>query len=160
MVTREEGKELAANGATGDEQEWDAAWDDGEAKEDDGADAWGWGDDEDQTGANEQAPSAQASNEVGDDAVDAWGWGEETGVESTEDTAEPETQKAAARKPKREEPDTREITVKETYSISSMPEPVLSLISGILEDGAALTREGYAADTGPGPKVYWHQDAD
>ncbi len=39
---------------------------------------------------------------------------------------------------------TRELTLKETYHISSMPEPVLALIFAILEDGATLTRDDYA----------------
>lgn len=34
--------------------------------------------------------------------------------------------------------------MKETYSISSMPQPVLDLIIAIVEDGAALTNDSYA----------------
>jgi hypothetical protein len=40
-----------------------------------------------------------------------------------------------------EEPATRELTLKETYYISSMPEPVLALIYDLVQDGASLTSE-------------------
>jgi len=37
------------------------------------------------------------------------------------------------------------VTFRETYSISSMPQPVLDLIYSISEDGAALTSDVYAS---------------
>ncbi|KAI0471771.1 hypothetical protein GGR56DRAFT_682024 [Xylariaceae sp. FL0804] len=152
-VSRSEGQQIAANGPAavdeGDEDAWGAAWDDDEgamngnkrsgpvAKEDDGADAWGWGDEgeaeADQKPATAQDAGGHASTAGEDDAADAWGWGDE-------DTAEAEPQQASSSKSK---PTTagapaRELTLKETYHISSMPEPVLALISSILEDGRFL----------------------
>ncbi|KAL7937277.1 hypothetical protein V8C35DRAFT_295239 [Trichoderma chlorosporum] len=117
------------------------------ANEDDGADAWGWGDNDD---ANENANQpAEAMDTTEDDGADAWGWGDDV------DAAEPEAHVVPARtpatapaapapKPKTSnaKEETRELVFKETYSISSMPEPVLELIFAILEDGAALTRDG------------------
>ena len=165
MVSRAEGKHLTENGpsAAADHQEWDAAWSDGDdqaeplpiqdakvpepsnEEEDDGADAWGaWGADDEPTEeakaeGEETAPVSDAPNEDDeDDAVDAWGWGADDGKEEVE----PEL--PAIPKPAAEPSPTREMILKETYSISSMPEPVLSLIFAILEDGAALTSEVYA----------------
>lgn len=47
-------------------------------------------------------------------------------------------------------PQTKEIVVHETYSISSLPEPVLELLISVLEDAAALTteREEYSLVSG------------
>ncbi|KAL7625179.1 ribosome biogenesis protein ytm1 [Parahypoxylon ruwenzoriense] len=141
-VSKSEGKELAANGAiSSGNDDWDAAWSDGEAarkggnnikpeaNEDDGTDAWGWGDDD---GGDEQkeAPAEKHPAEPPDeeDAAEAWGWGEEDATEAVPE--EPETKPASS--------STRELTLKETYNISSLPEPVLALVSAVLEDAASL----------------------
>ncbi|RYP56401.1 hypothetical protein DL769_009923 [Monosporascus sp. CRB-8-3] len=148
MVSKSEGRDLAANGATGDNS-WDAAWSDDEAgasndhngkpepTEDDGADNWGWGNDNDAAGSNpEEAkkhPQTEAPIEE-EDAMEAWGWGDEDAAQETPAQPAPNSEGA-----KREVPSqTRELTLKETYNISSMPEPVLALISAVLEDGASL----------------------
>ncbi|KAF4589623.1 is centromere binding protein at prophase [Ophiocordyceps camponoti-floridani] len=173
MVSLTEGKELATTGAgaAADKDDWGAdwgdAWDDdadegpvpqessprpaetrtGQKSEDDGADAWGW--DEDATGQTATVKS-EATAQAEDDSAEAWGWGEEdAGVKST--TAGEET--GAASVPRRERK-TRELVLRETYHISSMPEPVLELISAIFEDAATVTKEGgeheLVASTGPG----------
>jgi len=161
MVSRAEGKHLTENGpsAAADNQDWDAAWssEDEPAKveapkgpgnpsleEDDGADAWGaWADDEGPTeepsveeDKKNAAPGTDGSNvEEEEDPSDAWGWGDDDAKEDVD----PAT--VALPRPAAEPPATREMVLKETYSISSTPEPVLSLIVAILEDGAALTSE-------------------
>ncbi|KAI0884378.1 uncharacterized protein GGS22DRAFT_165493 [Annulohypoxylon maeteangense] len=143
-VLRSEGKELAANGVAppANDDDWGAAWDDGEAdtkqddakpetNEDDGTDAWGWGEDENAAEAPE-APTEQPQAEppAEEDPTEAWGWGEE-------DAAETAPGESAAPVPSKDT-QTRELTLKETYNISSMPEPVLALISAVLEDAALL----------------------
>ncbi|OHF02795.1 is centromere binding protein at prophase [Colletotrichum orchidophilum] len=156
MVSRSEGKELTANGVAGTvtEDDWGAAWgvdDDqepSEAKddtqvEDDGADAWGWNDDE-QTSEITQEVEKPAGEE--DDTADAWGWGDDDATEQMEPESKPQPPKTQTKKQKTApaEPDeSREMVLKETYHISSMPEPVLKLILAILEDGAALTQPEY-----------------
>lgn len=160
MVSRAEGQELAAaptTAAAAEDEDWGAAWDDdGEQQDDvpkenpqppkpqsegadeDGTDAWGWGDDADtqETSSTKPEESKRDTNE--EDGGEAWGWGDEdaqeegpkpaTAIGSTSDHAPVEQQ--------------REMTLKETYNISSMPEPVLQLVFAILEDGAALTQAG------------------
>ncbi|KAF9881101.1 is centromere binding protein at prophase [Colletotrichum karsti] len=168
MVSRSEGKELAANNAAAGaatDDDWGAAWgvdDEDEPaetndttaqsqEEDDGADAWGW--DDDDKGAENKEENPKASKEAEppadeeDDAADAWGWGDD---DATNPAPEPEpklpSKKAPARKEKGATPaedESREMVLKETYHISSMPEPVLELILAILEDGAALTQPEY-----------------
>lgn len=129
---------------------WDAAWDDnddtvkkenqpkqaknedgGDNGGDDGADAWGWGDegdDNERTNTIADTNPKQTSSAEDDDPTAAWGWGDE---DAAADTA---TEDAVAN------PSTQELTLKETYNISAMPEPVTALILAVLEDGAYLVR--------------------
>ncbi|KAJ0117044.1 centromere kinetochore protein [Diaporthe amygdali] len=172
MVSRAEGQGLVAAPATAaaaaaDDDDWGAAWDDGgdepgeateqpeqantneaaAGAEEDGADAWGWGE-EGEAGtqeAPETQPQPQRSTADDDDAGEAWGWGDE-------DTQEEQPERVAARRPS-SAPNARgqrEMTLKETYNISSMPEPVLQLIFAILEDGATLTQAGPVATAAAG----------
>ncbi|TGJ88125.1 hypothetical protein E0Z10_g617 [Xylaria hypoxylon] len=143
-VSQEEGRRLAPNSAVPTNGDgWDSAWDDSEVaansedlpkqpnKEDggdDGADAWGWGD-EDDNPANKtiaDTNSKQNNPTEEDDPAAAWGWGDE------------EDPSGASKDVTVPNPSTHELTLKETYNISSMPEPVIVLISAILEDGAFL----------------------
>jgi centromere/kinetochore protein ZW10 len=159
MVSRAEGQELVAAPnpvAATDDDDWGAAWDDegdepneevaqpqqadqnqvGAEVEEEAADAWGWGDDgEAQEAADPQSHELQSEAQT-DDAAEAWGWGDDDphGVAGDE---------TATRPPIAVPEQTREMTLKETYNISSMPEPVLQLIFAILEDGATLTRTEY-----------------
>ncbi|KAI2463443.1 Centromere/kinetochore Zw10-domain-containing protein [Annulohypoxylon bovei var. microspora] len=147
-VLRSEGKELAANGVAppANDDDWGAAWDDSgadaqqdvemklETNEDDGTDAWGWGED-DNAGGEPEAPAeqpqvAQAELPAEEDPTEAWGWGEDATGEAPE---EPTAATALSKNTQ-----TRELTLKETYNISSMPEPVLALVSAVLEDAALL----------------------
>lgn len=172
MVSVSEGKELSTTGAgasaeTNDWGDWgDAgdAWDDQDegqqdaedkpkedvrqrtastGVEDDGADAWGWGDEEPEKAeqpAVETKPKAPEDDE--DDSTAAWGWDDEGGVEET--PVQP-TAKAPSKQTRSVQPAhaTRELVLKETYHISAMPEPLLELISALLEDGAILVKDGH-----------------
>ena len=158
MVSRAEGQGLVAApanaaAAAAEEDDWGAAWDDSgdqpgdqannneaaAGAEEDGADAWGWGEEGegDTPEAAEAQPRQQNNADAGDDAGDAWGWGDE-------DAPQAQPDRNAARRPSTAPaaPEQREMTLKETYNISSMPEPVLQLIFAILEDGATLTQAG------------------
>lgn len=153
MVSIAEGKELANSGAvaaSANDQDWDAAWDDDEGRnepapeekpsaagDDDGADAWGW-DDEPEGPSAEQSAEPELNMED-DDGADAWGWGDEDVTEEPPPEPKPAKPERAPRQKAPAETQTREMVLKETYHVSSMPEPVLNLIFTILEDGAALT---------------------
>lgn len=80
--------------------------------DDDGADAWGWGDEdvEDTTGESRDQPTPMAKQTK---------------------KAEPEAPRQVHRK----------VTLTEKYIISSMPGPVFNTITNIVEDGVKLTRE-------------------
>lgn len=148
-VSRLEQKEFIENGAatsTEYDDDW-GAWDDDGGDEtpatkssvddpvsamgeDDGADAWGaWGGDDDVV--EEKSKPVESTEE--DDAAEAWGmWGDEEATASS-----PQEPEAKAKGPSQKQ-QTREMTLKETYNISAMPDPVLAFISAILEDGASL----------------------
>ncbi|KAF4974492.1 hypothetical protein FZEAL_8608 [Fusarium zealandicum] len=173
MVSIAEGKKITKTpgASTGEANDWGADWGDAwdedkdqvetqsrpksrgkestKADEDDGADAWGW--DVDDTAAEPAQESKDAPKKNDDDedeSAAAWGWGDEDAAQ------EPEPEPAAQGKTSNPHDETRELVLRETYNISSMPEPVLELIYAILEDGAALTRDDveYApvAATAPG----------
>lgn len=180
MVTVSEGRELATTGAgaaadTNDWGDaWDEAWDDDnqetdipqadddagynegplETTEDDGTDAWGWDDE-----GGKAAEEAGADTAEDDDAgADAWGWGGEDAAAGETPDPKPSSPRKMRSKPAPREPageeEQRELILKESYHISSMPEPVLELIFSILEDGGALTKEDneyqLVAATAPG----------
>ncbi|KAL8342580.1 hypothetical protein RB601_004878 [Gaeumannomyces tritici] len=187
IVSRSEGKELAANGpsagAATDDHGWDSAWSDGDAGEqqesaveskkpaepapevgDDDVDAWGaWGADEEisdeakvedgksdakddpKQDEKEAKRDAKGANDDESDAADAWGWGEDDVQE--EPSAAPEANPAPnPRADHKANTGSRELTLKETYNITSMPDPVLSLVFSILEDGAALTQTSHESN--------------
>lgn len=166
MVSIAEGKELATTGAgaTADTNDWGDDWGDAwdedpddaadepkpakNAGEDDGADAWGW--DEDGAAGDDTKDSDKTPEEKDeDDSAEAWGWGDDENA-----APEPDAPRSPKRQRKQGPEQTRELVLKETYNISSMPEPVLELIFAVLEDGAALTKDGdeyaHVAATAPG----------
>lgn len=178
MVSIAEGKELVKTpgaGANAENSEW-GAWGDGDAwdeeeeaagnpkqqsptkkketnvsmdGDDDGAGAWGW-DDEDTMDETDASKAGQKDDgaEEDDESAAAWGWGDDDGV--PESTPQSSPKKSRSRAPTA----TKELVLRETYNISSMPEPVLELIYSTLEDGATLTKEGSeytpVASTAPG----------
>ncbi|KAI3321869.1 hypothetical protein HD806DRAFT_148905 [Xylariaceae sp. AK1471] len=152
-VSREEEQRFAPKGAIATNGDgWDTAWHDDEVvtnnneqsrqtnNEDDGADAWGWGDADDND-AEASLETADAKPKHDDpteeeDLVAVWGWGDE------ENTTDAPKDVVAANSEPQLASSTHELTLKETYNITSMPEPVLALILAILEDGALLIGDG------------------
>lgn len=170
MVSRAEGQELAAAPATAaaaEDDDW-AAWDDegdqqgdqqgeqqdkehkedkqaqapAEGFDDEVADAWGWNEETDTPDTSDApAPHSESNQEAQDeDGGDAWGWGDDDANEEPQSPLPAKQPAAAGIHPPAAQ---REMTLKEIYNISSMPEPVLQLIFAILEDGATLTNEAY-----------------
>ncbi|KAI0443878.1 hypothetical protein F4803DRAFT_286687 [Xylaria telfairii] len=168
-VSQEEGRRLATNiaGPTNGDG-WDAAWDDNDAatgseqqpkqtksqdlgnEGDDGADAWGWGDDDDKE-PNATVPDTKATDidpTEEDDPAAAWGWGDEEVITSTSKGI------STANNGPQPIPSAQELTLKETYNISSMPEPVIGLILAILEDGACLVGSDRNPMAAAGPGLF------
>ncbi|KAB5563043.1 hypothetical protein GE09DRAFT_1110803 [Coniochaeta sp. 2T2.1] len=161
MVSRTEGKDLTSKAAIADVEDhgWGDDWGDEQEEtgeqpapessatpappaggEDDGTDAWGWNDDDGANPEDKHEEIKEEKNDDEDDPTTAWGWGDDAPNEEPIEPAPAPHSKPPATQDQRV---TRELTLKETYYISSMPEPVLALIFAIVEDGAALTQEGY-----------------
>lgn len=171
-------------GASADTNDWGAAWDDAwdddenkddirrtqsataanrpaTANEDDGTDAWGWGEDDgnaDQTSEEADVPREtdahveEDGKDEEDAGADAWAWRDE-------DTTAVEPEPVKPTSPKRQKKtagvdEKKELVFKEKYRISSMPEPVLDMVTSTLEDGATLIKEKekyqLIASTAPG----------
>ena len=124
-------------------------------KVDDEEDVSGWGFDEDEDDKevkNEvDSPNDKKSSQEEEDEGDAWGWGDENENQGISTLSPRSPQRAppssyavgnrqresrAARAGSSE----REITLKETYCITSLPEQILEVITLAVEDADTLTR--------------------
>ncbi|KAF2212617.1 hypothetical protein CERZMDRAFT_67636 [Cercospora zeae-maydis SCOH1-5] len=130
----------ALGGADGGDDEWDAAWDDDTEvpsqpppaapvpqPEDDDMSAW------DEPDAATQPPSGQE----GDEEVEAWGWdGEEeqsaATVPSAKVPSEPNGVKASSK------PADREMTLRETFTITGIPDGTLELFKHVISEAQSL----------------------
>lgn len=88
-------------------------------QEDDGAEAWGWGDEDEELKPAKEEQAATAPS-----------------VPQSSGTSSPKADSPPPRKDSQ-----REVTLTEQYTISSMPDPVFKTIIDIIEDGVMLTRE-------------------
>ena len=121
--------------------DWNAEWhQDQESKEiqkNVEEDASGWDFEEGDTKKSQAQENANDETE----AADAWGWDDEE-----EKTAAAE-QKAAGKSngtTTRKAPAEREIVLKEVYTVTEMPESILSIISRQLEDADTMTKDDFA----------------
>lgn len=143
----------------GGEDDWNAEWSDGEdsrrimtssTKKDEEVDASAWGlDDELETGETAGKSSQDSGNNVEDEGEDAWGWGDEkdqdvsmqhkaTGVDKVE-TRSNGRAKHTARQSQ------RELTLKEVYSITALPETMLDIIVQVVSDAETLAQPKYVS---------------
>jgi centromere/kinetochore protein ZW10 len=146
MVGRDEGKQIASTGNMVT-QDWDAAWESEE--EEPLPPGTNRASVEEERKASEvfspastPAAGTPATADDEDDAADAWGWGDEDAVDEpiSEDVVQPHP---GDNTPHRITPETREVTLSESYKTSSMPQPVLRTVAGIFNDGARLTSPAY-----------------
>lgn len=94
---------------------------------------------------------ANKANDDEDDGADAWGWGDEDDDNEKDEKKEPEPMSETP-SPKatrvesqpQQRATSREVTLTEKYTISSMPDPVFKTIVDILEDGVSLTKEEHS----------------
>ncbi|KAK4697980.1 protein transport protein DSL1/ZW10, partial [Lecanoromycetidae sp. Uapishka_2] len=166
-VERVETQKLSRNdevfAGSGGGDGWDAGWSDeegasqkkttippdpkaggqGEGEEEEDVSAWGLDDDKgDVTGQDEK------NAVTADDDADAWGWGDEHEGEETH--RHPQLTNQTPKKPKSNGiPDIpaeaeREVTLRETYSISLLPREILAIITQVVFDAERLETSDYA----------------
>jgi centromere/kinetochore protein ZW10 len=130
--------------------DWDAGWDDekedtpadqtnaAQPEEDDDLDAWGL----DEDAQEETKPDAPAEAEE-DDADDAWGWGDD---DEEEKGVKPQpSQPAAASKPAKgasteQSSPSREVTLREVYTVTDIPDSVLKVIQQQIADSKDISQ--------------------
>ena len=154
------------------QDDWNDGWSDGEneeqppvsaidrnrassnaapADEDDDVSGWGFDDDEgEKQPANATAsPDGNAKAAAEEEEGDAWGWGDED-EHQNDSGASPRKTPVTPRQflPRLDKatngtsPVEREVTLKETYHITSVPEQVLEIIILAVEDADSLARAG------------------
>lgn len=150
-----------AGGTEGDEDDWDTAWDEPEeettapvkndpssqkpAPEDDDDEASAW--DTDDLGEDEKKEEKQYEEKKEDDGgEDAWGWGDEDGSQRTSSPlatrSEPAKSNGETTEAKRDE---REMTLRETYTVTAIPDAILSTIQQVISDAQALSGPEYSS---------------
>lgn len=140
-----ENEALLENAASDD---WDAGWDDDNEEETnekhaetgDDEDMSAWGLDEDTTADATEKPAATAAEE--DDAGDAWDWGDE---EEEDQQNHPPSHAAPAAKPvngkgSADETSQREVTLRETYKVTGIPDLVLSIVEQQITDSETISQ--------------------
>ncbi len=136
----------------GGKDDWNAEWSDEEAKispkpvadhggdngEEEDVSAWGLDDDT----HDENAQEAAMPTDAGNDDTDAWGWEDEGDTVQSSGSAQP-APGGPGRSRTNGHPDApshakREVTLKETYNITSLPSEVLDIIAQVLSDAEKL----------------------
>ncbi len=137
--------------------DWNAGWSDDESKSptkphlsgtsnaadvEDEEDVSAWGLDEEKENGTSQDKLANPVTADVDADADAWGWGDENdGEESRKDfqSSQPGSKttqsNGLANSPEKAE---REVTLKETYNITSLPKEILEMITQIISDAEKL----------------------
>ena len=140
----------------GGEDDWNAEWSDGEESkkaiappakkvEDDDTSAWGLDDElevSEGAGKDEHLPRDNVDGEP----EDAWGWGDEKDQEEPmqHDTIEVELgAKSNGHVPNSGRQSQRELTLKEVYSITALPEAMLEIIVQVVSDAETLAQPKY-----------------
>lgn len=142
-------------GSPGEDDSWNAEWSDEEEanrsevnhhkgmnEEAVEADVSAWGLGEDANGGTHDVTPGKVHTENED--TDAWGWGEEE--EGDKATASPNSSQANLRRLRTNGNQNtaqgagREVTLRETYTITALPREVLDLITGVVRDAETLRK--------------------
>jgi centromere/kinetochore protein ZW10 len=133
--------------ADGDDDEWDTAWDEPEEEisatphpeeaapvpeeDDDEANAWGADFPDD--------PPEPPKDPTADEEEDAWGWGDGN------DDPKPSTPSRKSPSKPNHRPAERELTLRETFTITAIPDSLLTLLQQIITDAQTLAEPIYAS---------------
>jgi len=143
-------------------EDWNAGWcDDEEQKEknndialsretnanegeEEDVSAWGLDDDPD----HDQVDAGEDSKKAVEDEGDAWGWGDDNETDGT--LKSPRLHSSSPHTPKRNgnvakaPPSERQLTLRETYRITALPERISEIIFEAVSDANTLARSRYA----------------
>lgn len=141
-----------ASGGGGDD--WDAEWSDdeinglpnrvanheSESAEEEDVSAWGLDD-----GANDDVQKSAHRTNTNEDDADAWGWGDEAELKDSTQVSQLAVLTKTKERKINGHPDAsshveREVTLRETYNITALPEEILKIITQIVFDAEALSQ--------------------
>lgn len=141
--------------ANGDD--WDAQWSDDEEShskptetlrgegedEDEAVNAWGLDEDIHDVNDQEVKPTQEPTGDE-DDGAEAWGWGDEEHEDKASELPDnPKAQSTLPRKPNghrsRNSRSSRDVTLRETYTITAFPEGILEIVGQTVSDAEKLT---------------------
>ena len=153
--------EVFASNKGGDD--WNAGWSDEESESptkthlsstrnaadaEDEEDVSAWGLDDDKGNGNDQDDQKNPAAADVDADADAWGWGDENEGEESKNTVQASQlnskkseSNGLAKTPEQAE---REVTLKETYNITSLPKEILEMITQIISDAEKLESPVFA----------------
>lgn len=157
QVERVEKEQVSkADGAileNGNSDDWDAGWDDDNeegtngkpaesAEDEEDVSAWGLDDDAKDV-APEVKPNTTASTEE-DDPEDAWGWGDEDDEEPQKEASRPlmATHSKPATANETSEHPSREVTLRETYMVTDIPDAILDVLRQQITDSEIIAQPG------------------
>ncbi|KAK3072531.1 ribosome biogenesis protein ytm1 [Teratosphaeriaceae sp. CCFEE 6253] len=153
MVNKDDHQVLQGGGGEkGGEEDWDSAWDEPEEEaraakppsvrresapkaDDDEGSAWDTEDMDDQ---------GSGDGKTGSDEGDGWGWGDERDKPPSP-VANKKAQKAPARIAPAAQPKERQMTLRETFTVTAVPNGVLQIIQHIIADAKTLSGPTYAS---------------
>lgn len=144
--------------------DWDAGWDDGDEtgqakaasnghsqNEEEDVSAWGFDEDEMEEGKPSEGHNEEPRTNDEEHDGEAWGWGDENDNPDSPQSVKQPTPKAAEAPKKngdailaaQQAPTEREVTLREMYNITALPEQILETIVHVVEDAESLARSEY-----------------
>ena len=145
--------------ANKDQDDWNTHWSDDENESagnlqlgaghvkggEDEEDVSAWGLQDDAEGSKEEGNAGQANGDEDEgDPADAWGWGEDDEIVNPVQSSDPKPVPASPSKnnhrPAMKQPVGREMTLKETYNITALPEEILEIIIQAVLDAELLVK--------------------
>ncbi|KAL5362356.1 hypothetical protein BJX96DRAFT_177082 [Aspergillus floccosus] len=141
----------------GSTDDWDAEWDDDnedESKEtpsdpqhkdeEEDVSAWGLDDDDDQDDSKPTVAESEpaADQPVEDDEADAWGWGDDDEVQEAdiETSGNAKTTQPVNGKGTDHASASREVTLREQYTITDIPDSILNIVRQQIADSEAISQ--------------------
>jgi centromere/kinetochore protein ZW10 len=112
--------------------------------DDDDASAWDMDVDDADVKAKPSVPAASGEDEE-DDAADAWGWGDDE--QTTDNTSKPESPEKTRKAQKTDQTTSsgdRELTLRETYTVTAVPDGMLEIVMQVVSDAETLTDPSYS----------------
>lgn len=158
MVSKDDHAALGGGGfGEGGEDEWDAAWEEPEenpAEEQQATDPVAAHEDEDEDESSAWDTDDlddKPADPAGDDEGDAWGWGDED--KTTASPVAPRQQqqqgtssaKANSDSNPAKPPTEREMTLRETFTVTAIPDGILATLQRIISDAQTLAGPEYAS---------------